>query len=311
MRIVEFKCPHATTVVPDPHVEESDVPLKEHILENAVSGAVGVYTTLSIENGNSVSRRREELIELHTARLVRCILPIVCRETSESLYENVRDYVVMCLDAVGIEVMSESPTCMVVIVIWVALEGTTTGSHLKIERITMYVKEYTMKSIDGPNVACILGPPRKNPDIKDVLWMRDREYLEQLAPPGAADVLLCTEHGDILEGLVTNLFVVVENGDGSCVVQTAPVDSGVLWGTMRHQVIGACRHLSIPVEYRCPRMDDRHSWKEAFLTNSMRGVSPLTGMSCGKENVWGLPEWYIAFGTPDIAPRISQYLDTT
>ena len=194
MRIVEFKCPHATTVVPDPHVEESDVPLKEHILENAVSGAVGVYTTLSIENGNSVSRRREELIELHTARLVRCILPIVCRETSESLYENVRDYVVMCLDAVGIEVMSESPTCMVVIVLWVALEGTTTGSHLKIERITMYVKEYTMKSIDGPNVACILGPPRKNPDIKDVLWMRDREYLEQLAPPGAADVLLCTEH---------------------------------------------------------------------------------------------------------------------
>lgn len=307
MHIVTFKGRQAPS---DLRIEESTMHLKDHILGNAVLGAVGVYTTLCMgpDKGQSAARK-QDLVELHTTRLVRCIAPIISKDGIESaqmsLYNDVRDCMIRCLDAVEMIMMADSPANMVVIVIWVA----QAAASLEIEQMIVYVKEYTPRSIDGPNVAYILGPPRKNPDIKDVLWMRDRGYLEQLAPPGAADVLLCTNKGELLEGLVTNLFVVVERGDGSTVVQTAPVDSGVLWGTMRKQVIDACRYLSITIEYICPSIDERQTWKEAFLTNSMRGVSSLHGIACGRENVWGLPEWHVSFGTPSIAPQIAQYLN--
>ncbi len=38
--------------------------------------------------------------------------------------------------------------------------------------------------------------------------MLDRAPYEMLKPPGAAEVVLCTACGSLLEGLVTNVFVV-------------------------------------------------------------------------------------------------------
>jgi branched-subunit amino acid aminotransferase/4-amino-4-deoxychorismate lyase len=116
--------------------------------------------------------------------------------------------------------------------------------------------------------AYILGPPRKNPMMKDTTWVADRRYLEEMAPTDAIDVLLCTEEGNVLEGLITNLFIVVEKESGDMVVQTAPVEAGVLPGTMRARVIEACKHAGIPIEYSvCPNVSERHLWREAFLTN--------------------------------------------
>lgn len=308
---MEFKCRKTRVEGDDSYtvLETSDILLKEHVLGNAVPGAVGVYTTMSLSPDSTTVDRKQDHVELHTARLVRCIASVLGMDISEptkmEFYTDVRYYVNTCVDA-ACQVISDAPEYMIVIVFWV-LSGQERAT-LGIEKLLMYVKEYAPRLLDAPKMAYILGPPRMNPNVKDVMWMRDREYLERLAPREATEVLLCSKRGDLLEGLVTNIFVIVDVGDGERVVQTAPVERGVLWGTMREKVIDACKYLDIPVEFTCPSMASHHTWKEAFLTNSMRGVCPLDGITCSKENVWGLPEWHITFDTSHISTRIAKYL---
>lgn len=308
---MEFKCQKTLAEGDDLYsvLETSDILLKDHVLGNAVPGAVGVYTTMSLSPDSTTVARKQDHVEIHTARLVRCIASVLGMDTSEptkmECYMDVRYYVNICVNA-ACHVMSDSSEYMIVIVFWV-LSGQERAT-LVIEKLLMYVKEYAPRLLDGPKMAYILGPPRMNPNVKDVMWMRDREYLERLAPREATEVLLCSKRGDLLEGLVTNIFVIVDVGGGECVVQTAPVESGVLWGTMREKVIGACKYLHIPLEFTCPSMSSHHTWKEAFLTNSMRGVCPLDGITCSKDNVWGHPEWHITFDTSDISTRIANHL---
>lgn len=52
---------------------------------------------------------------------------------------------------------------------------------------------------------------------QDSAWVTERAPLEQLQPVGAAEVVRCTEEGELLEGLVTNFFVVA--GGWMCVQQ--------------------------------------------------------------------------------------------
>jgi len=143
-------------------------------------------------------------------------------------------------------------------------EGCDSGDWIKI-----FMSPYDVSNaVRQGGTAYIVGPPRKNPTVKDTTWVADRRYLEKMAPPDAMDVLLCTKDGNVLEGLITNLFVVVEKASGDMVVQTAPVEAGVLPGTMRKRVIQACEFAGISVEYSiCPNVSERHLWREAFLTN--------------------------------------------
>lgn len=173
-------------------------------------------------------------------------------------------------------------------------------------------------------------PPRPHPSLntpQDSGWVAERRPLEALRPPGAGEVLLCSQHGRLLEGLVTNLFVVAPaslgsaagsggasgtSGDGehggqastavggasaatfdpsALVVYTAGMADGVVWGTARARVLQACRRLGLAVREEAPDPRLRASWSEAFLTNSLRLVQPLACIACGAANVWGLPPW--------------------
>lgn len=304
-----------------------DATLKESIVEAVMPGTVGVYTTLPLTQNGDV----DTVCGLHALRLVRCIASSVCKDEGilqdeewsageMCFHQDVLYLLRVCLDT-ACRVMSDTRQYMVIIVLYVPkdiLNGsisskklqTATAGSLGIDRVAMYVRHYVPLGKDGPKVAYILGPPRKNPAVKDTMWIQDREYLEHLAPADASEVLLCTSDGLLLEGLVTNIFIVVEGCDhDERVVQTAPVSSGVLWGTMRKQVLDACSHLSIPVEFKAPSMDLHHTWKEAFVTNSMRGVCPLDAIVCDTNNVWGLSGWRVTFEGSNIAKQISECLE--
>jgi hypothetical protein len=54
------------------------------------------------------------------------------------------------------------------------------------------------------------GWPARSP--QDSAWVAERAPFERLMPPDAAEVVLCTANGELLEGLVTNLFVVAGKG---------------------------------------------------------------------------------------------------
>lgn len=166
--------------------------------------------------------------------------------------------------------------------------------------------------------------------------MAERQPLERLRPSSGvtpavapqAEVLLSSSDGRLLEGLVTNLFVVTRGGDDggssasqpasvgaaagsqqvdACsaggaaatpghapvVVWTAGMQDSVVWGTMRARVLQACHRLGYTVREEAPSQSGRHAWAEAFLTNSLRLVQPLQSIECSPANVWGHPPWQV------------------
>ena len=56
--------------------------------------------------------------------------------------------------------------------------------------------------------AYVVGPPRPLAAIKDTNWVVDRKPLAAALPAGAAEGLLQAADGSLLEGLVTNLFII-------------------------------------------------------------------------------------------------------
>lgn len=54
----------------------------------------------------------------------------------------------------------------------------------------------------------MVGPPRSQADVKDTTWVTARKPLARKVPEDAAEGLLQDGAGCLLEGLVTNLFVV-------------------------------------------------------------------------------------------------------
>ena len=141
--------------------------------------------------------------------------------------------------------------------------------------------------------------------------MREREPLEAklkkeevLADAAAAaavgEGLLADAEGKLLEGLVTNVFVVVEREEGEgegggggemqtasslsrFEIQTASAEEGVLDGVMRRAVIEAAGKIGIGVRLSAPdpSKTERQRWREAFVTSALRGVAPLRGISRG------------------------------
>ncbi|ONK77018.1 uncharacterized protein A4U43_C02F2260 [Asparagus officinalis] len=107
-----------------------------------------------------------------------------------------------------------------------------------------------------------------------------------MRPPTATEVLLSDDGDRILEGSITNFFVVRRKDECSYEVQTAPVSDGVLPGVIRQLVIKACNSLGIPFREVAPSWADRDLWKEAFITSSLRLVQHVESIqvptSCEK-----------------------------
>ncbi|KAI4316026.1 hypothetical protein L6164_024046 [Bauhinia variegata] len=115
-------------------------------------------------------------------------------------------------------------------------------------------------------------------------WVRVRKSLEKLRPPSVTELLLSNDGDKILEGCVTNFFVVCykewdANNANSLTdfgniypfeVQTAPISDGVLTGTIRQVVIEVCKNNGIPVREVAPSWSELELWQEAFITNSLR-----------------------------------------
>ncbi|MEJ5229506.1 MAG: aminotransferase class IV [Pseudothermotoga sp.] len=86
----------------------------------------------------------------------------------------------------------------------------------------------------------------------------------------AYDVLMLGSKGQLCEGTFTNLFI-VKNGR----VVTPSLDSGILPGITRKNVIGLCNSLLIPVEERWVELSELYGADEVFLTHTSRGIVPV------------------------------------
>ncbi|XP_062202842.1 uncharacterized protein LOC133905143 isoform X3 [Phragmites australis] len=134
----------------------------------------------------------------------------------------------------------------------------------------------------GARVA-VAGRGREVAAAKYAPWARMRKSMEKMRPPGVTELLLTNDGDHILEGSVTNFFVVCQkekhqrNGRFSnetlvtkFEVQTAPLSDGILPGIIRQIVIEVCHDLGIPVREVSPSWSKHELWQEAFVTSSLR-----------------------------------------
>ncbi|MCL7034315.1 hypothetical protein MKW94_016621 [Papaver nudicaule] len=132
----------------------------------------------------------------------------------------------------------------------------------------------------------VVGPGRDIANAKFSEWVRLRKCLEYMRPPSTNELMLSNDGDHILEGCLTNFFVVRRKENSAVLrehpldldnefsfeVQTAPIRDGVLPGIVRQVVAEVCLAMGISVSEVAPSWSERELWEEAFITNSLRLV---------------------------------------
>ncbi|XP_078181180.1 uncharacterized protein LOC144574949 [Carex rostrata] len=137
---------------------------------------------------------------------------------------------------------------------------------------------FYMPSVFGSSGArlAVAGPGRYLASAKYSDWVRVRKNLEKMRPPNVTELLLTNNGDELLEGSITNFFVVCKSVPNTSSygieVQTAPVKQGVLPGIVRQLVIEICSDKGIPLREIAPSWSERNFWEEAFITSSLRIV---------------------------------------
>ncbi|KAG1688270.1 hypothetical protein DVH05_003916 [Phytophthora capsici] len=161
----------------------------------------------------------------------------------------------------------------------------------------------------------VYGEGRPNAQCKHTQWIEDRvpiethaaQLLKTRGEPIHEVILSKTGPGGdrlLLEGLITNFFVVKES-----TLYTA--DEGVLHGSTRELVLKACRDLEIPVVLEAPKLSERDLWQAAFVTSAVRVVIDVTRLLCkGGEDEGALLETSIPSDTSGFTQRIRDQIMT-
>ncbi|TXG49615.1 hypothetical protein EZV62_025490 [Acer yangbiense] len=136
----------------------------------------------------------------------------------------------------------------------------------------------------------VVGRGRDVAEAKYSDWVRLRKPLEKLRPPSVTELLLSNDGDRILEGSVTNFFVVrrKDNSAAYFEVQTAPISDGVLPGVIRQLVIEVCINKGIPLREVAPSWSEHELWEEAFITSSLRVLQHVESIQVPR--TWELQE---------------------
>ena len=129
-----------------------------------------------------------------------------------------------------------------------------------------------------------------------------------MLPATAAEGLLCSCDSELLEGFISNLFI-VQHTDMGLLVQTA-VD-GVLAGIKSREVLDACQALGIRTQRKAALKQERHLWTEAFLTNAVRGLRPIRTITCPAQNALDWDTWEVHFpvyNEDSVFTRVQSYM---
>ncbi|XP_022546850.1 uncharacterized protein BNAA09G55000D isoform X2 [Brassica napus] len=147
--------------------------------------------------------------------------------------------------------------------------------------VWLHIGGYSLGVGEKAASLALVGSGRDVANAKYSDWVRLRTPLEKFRPPSTTELLLSNDGDHLLEGCVTNFFVVCRKSSSGSLygeslrefeVQTAPVTDGVLPGVIREIVIEVCISKGIPYRERAPSWSERELWEEAFITSSLRIV---------------------------------------
>lgn len=116
--------------------------------------------------------------------------------------------------------------------------------------------------------------------------------LAEARSAGADEAVMLDTEGHLSEGSASNLFLLLDG-----VLHTPPLSCAALPGITRAAVLELAGSLELPTSDRPLALDDLYSATEAFLTSSLRGITPLLAVD-------GVP---LAGGRPGVVSvRIDQ-----
>ena len=110
---------------------------------------------------------------------------------------------------------------------------------------------------------------RTNPTAKSIDYASS--YEKNRHDPEAFEVVYCPD-GQITEAAHSTFFLVKDG-----VIITAPSER-VLAGTTRAILLQLMGEARLPVQLRCPRLDEITQASEAFITGSIKGVAPVVAV---------------------------------
>jgi branched-chain amino acid aminotransferase len=108
-------------------------------------------------------------------------------------------------------------------------------------------------------------------NIKSLCYLDNVLARQEAAQQGADEALLLNTGGTLACASAANLFVVVDG-----VLLTPPLVAGALPGTVRAAVLALAPQLDITVEEWDMQLDVWDRASEAFLTNALMGIMPLS-----------------------------------
>uniref|UniRef100_A0A0E0DY80 Uncharacterized protein n=1 Tax=Oryza meridionalis TaxID=40149 RepID=A0A0E0DY80_9ORYZ len=161
---------------------------------------------------------------------------------------------------------------------------------------------------------------------RDAAAAKMRKSMEKMRPPGVTELLLTNDGDHILEGSITNFFVIcrreeehplnkplsVEMTANEFEVQTAPLGDGILPGIMRQIVIEVCHDIGIPFREVSPSWSKRKLWEEAFVTSSLRLIQHVETIQAPilweniESKTWADVSWEVKQFQREISKRTIQ-----
>jgi branched-chain amino acid aminotransferase len=110
---------------------------------------------------------------------------------------------------------------------------------------------------------------RENPKAKQTAFIVEADSLRRSLPEGAFEAVMVSPIGELLEGLSSNFFAVIDG-------ELWTAEEGVLSGITRAMVLEEARQLGIPIHLQGVAMASIPGVEEAFITSASRAVLPVT-----------------------------------
>jgi len=123
--------------------------------------------------------------------------------------------------------------------------------------------------------AVILSIPRNTPEgynrLKSHHFLNNLFAKREIGPDPEVEGIFLTKDGYLAEGITSNLFWIKDR-----IIYTPTLETGILNGVTRDFIMKVCNHLGLRVEEGLYTLSDLESCQEAFITNSIQEIVPLT-----------------------------------
>jgi branched-chain amino acid aminotransferase len=134
--------------------------------------------------------------------------------------------------------------------------------------------EYYERGIDLAIVSTVRNEPGTvDPSIKTGNYLNSVLAMIEARRRGAADACMLNAHGFLAECTTSNVFFVREGR-----LLTPSLESGILSGITRADIIRIARENGIPCHEGNFRPEDLRNASEAFITSTTRGVMPIASV---------------------------------